>query len=377
MHSTFKFGLVVLTLSVSIFAQAKTTYILKKGDTLASVARSYYGEPVFGPKGSINKIYKLNSWAKAVSTSLEPGQKLVLEDKSQSLESEETASAATVVPAPIAPPTAEPVAPGTDSKSAILPLAGEEEKLKTEEMQHQAAHSPLTHENPANALLHEPHKEHEQHHNYFSVIPSYSQITQTATDAASGVAYSLSSTVSVGIELGWDHWWNESFSTLLTYSISQVKSTSTSALTGEAVLGPTTINRLEVAFLNHVLPRFRFGMGASYGDHLFLENFSDTPANPKIYKATFWNPFLAGELTMHESERYECLLNLKLSELPAQVGNGHDLNSAKEFYMQISLLQKFETWAMTYGLSFSGENQTRTDASEVRTETALAIGVLF
>src|SRR3954471_21221752 len=54
------------------------TYIVKKGDTLANIARKRYGEPVFGPKGTINKILKQNPNLK-MNVGLEPGQKINLE----------------------------------------------------------------------------------------------------------------------------------------------------------------------------------------------------------------------------------------------------------------------------------------------------------
>lgn len=68
-------------------------HILKKGETLASVARAYYGEPVFGPRGSILKIYIMNPTLKLNPNLVEPGFKVVLEDKvTETAEVEEQAA---------------------------------------------------------------------------------------------------------------------------------------------------------------------------------------------------------------------------------------------------------------------------------------------
>ncbi|MBC7372190.1 MAG: LysM peptidoglycan-binding domain-containing protein, partial [Bdellovibrionaceae bacterium] len=74
-------AIIFAAVSVQFAAAEAKTYVLKKGETLASVARSYYGEPVFGPKGSILKIYKLNAWAKTNPSLVQPGQEVILEDK--------------------------------------------------------------------------------------------------------------------------------------------------------------------------------------------------------------------------------------------------------------------------------------------------------
>ena len=316
----------ILILSVALLlltvkqAQAKS-YTVKRGDTLASIARSYYGEPVFGPKGSINKIYKMNPWSKAAGSALEPGQKLLLEDKtapeavteieappSPKVKTEEPhEQKAEVLPAPVLK-TVEPAEP-----VAILPPAAE---IKTElhEVPHsnQAAHH---HELPESQPESQSESQSESH-NYFSIIPSYSLINQKAIDVASGNGYSLGAN-SYGVELGWDHWWNESFSTLLTYSIVQENSSATNDVTGEKVLNPMILSQVELALLNKITRRLRMGLGAGYSDHLFLENVADRPVNPSIYKVAFWNPFFTGELTTYESESFEFLFNFKIGALPA------------------------------------------------------------
>ncbi len=370
--------------------QAKT-YILKKGDTLANVARGYYGEPVFGPKGSIKKIYKLNPWTKAKNLILEPGQELILEDKEAAHEKDDNvkvAAPAVVIPPPAqhiesVPVPAQPVAKvekeHLESAKATASPDSELHEAPAKET-HQETHPEQKHQ-MAHESAHTEHQAHSEHgeetHNYWSIIPSYSQVTQAATEVASGKGYSLSGVTTLGVELGWDHWWNSSLSTILTMNISQMSSTSANNTATSGQLGPSTTIQYELAVLNRVAPSLRFGLGFAYGDHLFLENFADVPANPSLYKVAFWNPFLAAEYTAYESERYECLLSAKMAALPAQVGHGHDLTSGTEFFVEASFLQKFEKRAVTYGLSYSTEDQTRTDANETRSELALKIGVLF
>jgi LysM repeat protein len=367
-----KSSIACVFLFAGISAQAKT-YVVKKGETLASVARSYYGEPVFGPKGSINKIYKMNPWAKS-SVVLKPGQELVLEDKAvtQAPSQEEAQE-----PAPPPPPIHAPAPlPAPEEKAVEM----SENKPAPPPPPPPMTPPPPPREEPLPPPPHPPveRAEHEDlPRNYISIIPSYSQVNQTATETASGASFTLDRTQTYGAELGWDHWWNPSFSTLLTYSLTQIKSTSVSPATGMNILDSTNLNRAELALLNRVMPRLRLGFGAAYGDHLFLETLGATPQDPTIYKTAFWNPFVAAEITAVEREAWELLLNLKVSALPAQVGSGHDLKSGTEYFGQLSLLQKFNTWAMTYGISYGSEDQTRSDASETRTETAFKIGVLF
>ena len=129
--------------------------------------------------------------------------------------------------------------------------------------------------------------------------------------------------------------------------------------------------------MNRVVKPVRIGLGIAYGDHLFLENFSTRPSNPSIYRFAFWNPFIAAEITPFESEHYEFIINLKVAALPAQVGQGHDLKNGTEYFGQVALMQKLESWSLLYGVSYSNEDQTRIDASETREEWALRIGALF
>ena len=373
MQRFYKALLIFSLIVASPLAQADT-YIVKKGDTLASVARTYYGEPVFGPRGTINKIYRLNSWAKAAGSTLEPGQKITLEGNlaatSEKVAVEPIPEPEAFIPAPpiVQPPPAP--TPQPPAVSAVLSLPPEEHAERVE-AHHETLPKPL----PREEHHYEPVEPHEHSRNYFSIIPSYSLVNQKAFDAASGNGYSLYAN-SFGAELGWDHWWSESFSTIFTYNISQISSQATSDLTGAKILDATTIREVELSLLNKVGP-LRLGLGAAYGDHLFLETVGNIPVDPTIYKTAFWNPFFMAELTAFESERFEWLLNVKVSALPAQVGKGHDLTSGTELFGEISLLQKFEHWALTYGVSYSTEDQTRTDASETRTETAVKFGVLF
>ncbi|MGZ3722515.1 MAG: LysM peptidoglycan-binding domain-containing protein [Bdellovibrionales bacterium] len=366
MNQLLKVCSVSLFLFAGVIAKAET-YTVKKGDTLASIARTRYGEPVFGPKGTIKKIYKMNPSLKA-NIPLEKGQKIKLESKIADFPAEQ------VLPLKAAPVTEAPEVPtpplDTASYLNAAQKAAHEKDLKPEVTE---AHEPV-HE----AVHEKAEKNDEEHsHNYFSFIASYSLIAQTATESVSGESFAMHSNPAVNAEIGWDHWWNDSFSTLLTYSATQISSKESSDQTGEKILKNVNLNRTEFALLNRVVRWMRFGAGAAYGDHIFLESFTGTFKNPQVYKWSYLNPFITAEITPHESARFEWLVNLKISQLPAQTGLGHDIASGTEYFAQLACMQKLAKYSMLYGVSYSTEDQTRTDAKEKRNETALKIGVLF
>jgi hypothetical protein len=341
-------------------------YVVKKGDTFASIARAHYGEPVFGPQGTINKIYNMNRWANAKVT-LEPGQTIILEDKKKP--SQDVAFTPNVLPEPEhAPESKGETEPAEPPKTVIhnepiAPIAAKEDQTSHDTPMPQAAHISQSAE--------------ELPRNYFSVIPSYSQIQQSATETATGISYSINSNSAYGVELGWDHWWNTSFSTVLTYSILQMSSNEKGDGSSSPVIDNLSLTHTELALLNRLGHVVRLGLGLAYGDHIFLEQFSDTPPSPKIYKTAFFNPFLSAEITAYETHRFELLGSAKISALPAQVGNGQDLRNGTEYFAQLALLQKLDKWSLLYGISYASEDQTRTDATETRTEWALKLGALF
>jgi hypothetical protein len=150
-----------------------------------------------------------------------------------------------------------------------------------------------------------------------------------------------------------------------------------SGAAGGKILNNVNLNRTELALLNRVVRWLRFGIGGAYSDHIFLESFTGTPLNPQVYKMSFLNPFLTAEFTPHESATFEWLVNVKIAQLPAQVGFGHDVAAGTEYFGQVSLVQKVAKFAVLYGLSYSTENQTRTDATDTRKEWGLKIGALF
>jgi hypothetical protein len=356
-----------LLLFFGLVANAET-YTVKKGDSLASIARAHYGEPVFGPKGTIKKIYKMNPWAKA-NVPLEPGQKVELESKK------------------VAEPVAEAVPPAAAPAVPEAPPAPPPEVTPAEKAAHEMdlkPHGPVADEHeppppPAREPIHEMHERagEERPRNYFSLIANYSFITQTATESASGDSFTMHSSPAWGAELGWDHWWNDSFSTVFTYAAMEMSSKESSGATGEKVLKNVNLNQTELALLNRVVHWMRFGVGAVYGDHLFIEGPGGTPSNPQIYKMSFLNPFITAEITPLEGVKFEWLINLKISELPAQVGFGHDVTTGTEYFAETALMQKFTAFSLLYGVSSATENQSRTDGKETRQETALRVGVLF
>ena len=67
-------------ISISTIPLLAKDHSLKKGETLATLARTYYGEPVFGPKGSLKKILALNPQLKGNPNAVEPGQVIHIDD---------------------------------------------------------------------------------------------------------------------------------------------------------------------------------------------------------------------------------------------------------------------------------------------------------
>ena len=353
----------------SISVSAKI-YVLQKGDTLASVARSNYGEPVFGPKGSISKIYKLNAWAKKNPSSVQPGQEVILEDQQPKTVKESVAAIQAV--AEKQAPEAESLAPPPTPPEAIPPV--EVSQPAPTLMPPPRQPPEVSHASPPLPMK----EAHELPHSYFAIIPSYSQIKQTATDEASGASYTLNSSSAYGLELAWDHWWNPSFSTVFSYAGLQMKSGAMNDVTGTSVIETLTLYRGEIIFLNQILNRLRFGFGASYADHIYLENIASSPVDPVIIKSSFWNPLVMAEWTAYHGDRFEVLFNLKAAAMPAQLYVGpHGLKNGMEYFAQLSFLQKLEKVSILYGLSYSTDNQSLKGATETRTETAGKIGLLF
>jgi phage tail protein X len=373
-----RFFMVLIFIACSSQLAHAKTYVLKKGDTLASVARRYYGEPVFGTRGTLKKIYKLNPWARTTGSIVEPGQTLILED----LSSEKSTRKAEVEKAPIVEKSLSESGESPVKEVGSKPLEAPkeqpenqpEEKLKNEPVEAHSIESSAHHEAEKTS------SDEEQAHHFkkdeYSLLPLYSLVNQTVTDAASNISYTLNAN-SYGAEFGWAHHWSESFSSVLTYAYSQISSSAVNNATGSSVLNSLTLNRFELALLNQLSSRIKFGLGLAYNDHLFLESFSATPANPSIYKSTFLNPFLNAEIMAYECEKLELLFNLKVGSLPAQNGQGHDLSSGTEFSAELAALEKFKSFALVYSLSYSTEDQTRVDAREIRNETMLKIGFVF
>ena len=365
-------------------------YTAKKGDTLAKIARSYYGEPVFGPGGTIGKIYELNPWAKKAGSLLEPGQKIVLEDKDAS----KAGAKAAVLPAHKSEPKSEPQveaeteaeepakiaapvvttapAPGTAPVAATV-AASEPEKCP-EAVACPACPAPVVCQalQPSFSTAEEP-----MPRAGLMVLPKYELIQQRVTDSATSAGYSIQSSQAYGVELAWDHWWNKSFSTVLSYAFLQVSSTEKSEVSGATVVDNVVLNRGEFTMFNRMTNWMRIGIGLGYGDHFFLEQFTAVPSDAKIFKTDFWHALVSAEVLAVERKTFDLKFGLKVAALPAQVGQGHDLSKGTEFTGDILLIQKFDSSAVVYGISYSTGNQSRTNANETREEWIAKLGFLF
>jgi hypothetical protein len=344
-------------------AQAKT-HVIQKGETLASIARAYFGEPVFGPKGSLNKIYKMNPWAKNNPSLVEPGQIVILDKEPQ------LPKAAAVVEASKGKP--EVIVEDLTIKAVPEKIPPITTEATTVEMPIE----PVANLTPASSpAIFE--SEIHQNKNHFYVIPYLSQIKHTASNDTSGLSYSLSSSSAYGLEAGWDHWWNESFATILSVSTVQLKTTAVSELTGLNILESATLNQGELLLMNKVHPKLRIGLGIAQGNHLFLEDFSSSPADPRIYRSTSLGGLAAIHFKFFEGTHFRLIAELKAAFWPPKIIQGHDLKTGTEYFGQLFLIQKLRSWEMLYGMSSSTNNQSRSDGTETRTETAFKLGFIF
>src|SRR6185369_5129952 len=119
-----------------------------------------------------------------------------------------------------------------------------------------------------------------------------------------------------------------------TYAFTEFTSKESSEVTGGKIISNVNLNNTELQLLNRVVRWMRIGLGAAYGDHIFLEGFSGTPSNPQVYKMSYLNPLVAAEIKPYTTDNFEWLINLKISPLPAQVGFGHDVTTATEYFVE-------------------------------------------
>lgn len=371
----------------SLFAQAKT-HVLKKGETLANVARMYYGEPVWGPKGSIKKIYKLNPWALSSPNLVEPGQSVVIDDDS-----------ASAVPAPVIKAEAIPietVGPVVTSESAATiikettPLPPIESLKKTEplvvaheepaKVETPSVSAPVPPAPPTEPIIIEKPEILQQvsgPKSAFFISPVFTTSKIKVNDVANTTSYDLSSNSTYGVKLGWDHWWTKSFSTIFSYTAGQMKSTALNDTTGNTFADSMTTSSFDLLFLNKLGNWGRFGLGAAYSTFLFIENFTGTPANPEIYKVSYWHPLLNLQLNLFSVADTEFLLDLQASPLPADVGHDHDLMTGAEYVARLGLIHSLGSYAASLGVSYLENSQSRLATQQSRKDTIFDIGVRF
>lgn len=384
----------VVFFSISAFAK---NYTLKKGDTLANVARKFYGEPVWGPKGTIQKIYKLNPWALTSPNLVEPGQAVVIEDEKQigeepaghniepevaSMNTAKSSSAITkedVALPPIEPmKKADPIAQNVQGKEEVLPEptpVSESPAAGPAATSVSAQTSQTTEMSPADPTNSSAVKKKPK--SYFIIAPTVSMgKISTSTDPAQ-TNYDLSSESSYGLRLGWDHWWTTLFSTNLTYNLKQLKSNAVNETTADTFATTVTTNSYDFALLNKMGRIGRFGFGATYGNHIFVEGFTSSPANPSIYSIYFWNPFLLGDFSLISSDLFDMNLGLKLAVLPADVGHDHDLKTGFEYSARLSITEKLGDSAFSFGINYLQNTQARVGTTATLTQTTADLGFMF
>ncbi len=391
-----------MTLALTFFSLSgfAKTHILKKGETLASVAREYYGEPVWGPKGNINRIYKLNPWALSNPNLVEPGQAVIIDDDSASAVpapvvrteplkeavvlppieemkrdphpsmAENKPEAEVVLAPPQAPPAAEPVTIAEPPPEPPKPAEPVQPAMVI-------APTPVPEKSPEPAVATAAPVSIEKPKSYFIIAPSMTTSKISVSNDPNTISYDLNSSSTYGVTLGWDHWWTRSFSTWLSYSMAQFKSTAINDTTAATFADSVSTSSWEFALLNRLGGFARFGLGVAQGTHLFVEDFSTSPANQSIYKATFWNPFLMAEIRLLRLPSMDFLLNLKAAPLPADVGHDHDLKSGNEYTAKFSVLRKLGNAAFSVGVSYLQNDQARMATLQTRKDTTLEVGFFF
>jgi hypothetical protein len=387
---TFRTRLITLVFTLFSLCGFAKTHILKKGETLASVAREYYGEPVWGPKGNINRIYKLNPWAVNSPNIVEPGQSIIIDDDSASavpapIVKTEPEKEAVILP-PIEEMKKDPhpsTATNKPEQELILestPIPAPEVLPKADlvsEPAPPATPAPALEPVPTTASAPPPPASIDRPKSYWIIAPSITSSKISVSTDPTTTSYDLNSTSTYGVTLGWDHWWTRSFSTLLSYSTDQLKSTAANDTTGSSFADAVSTSSCELALLNRFRGSTRLGLGVAYGTHLFIEGFAATPADQSIYKTTFWNPFLMAEVKLFGLPSMDFLLNLKMAPLPADVGHDHDLKSGNEYVVKFSVLKKLGNSAFSVGVSYLQNDQSRMATIQTRKDTKLEFGFLF
>lgn len=377
------------------------THTLKKGETLASVARKYYGEPVFGAKGTLKKLYKLNPWAEKNPNSVEPGKEIVIdgEPKEEKIVLAPPVSApAPTVPVPPAMTTATtPPAPPAPSGPVVdaNAIAAEEKKAwdqkKIEDANAAAAKAQEKQAEPVQCPPVAPVEATSQmknetadkltfaQANKFFVTPFYSSSSVSSKNPTSDVSYDLKSSGSYGARLGWDHRFNKSFSMIVEASTQIWDSGAANTTTAGKVADKINLYKAEVALLNNIGDHSRFGIGFQYGTHMFIENYDATPANETAVTFTGLDPVVMAEFALYDSSSWEIPLEIKWSPLGAKIGKGvaGGINPGNEFLGRLSLVQKNMNSSIIYGLSYMTNDQSEKDRSQKRSDLNVELGMVF
>jgi len=380
MKNSFILAAVLLFSSLLSFAK---THTLKKGETLASVARMYYGEPAFGPKGTLNKIYKLNPGLKTNPNAVEPGIQIVLEDGTEKktikkniikMDFKEEAAGLKVaeLPAPSAKDVAieAPVAPEeppplTRVESEPPPPTPVAETLPPPQ------EAPVKAEKPAPVT-----EEVSARKSHFLLIPSSTQTKVASTRENTASTLDFNSSSGFGGKVGWDQTWSTSFSTLLTYEFKQLKSDVTSSVTGNKVIDSVDLFRYDLAFFNSIGRRSKMGFGLTYVKDFFIEiNESTGDATSLTHEMSA--PFIAADFYLGSIGKSKLHGSAKITALGADLGSH---NIKKSYASQVGFaferpMGKSVHW--TAGLFYEVNNQALQHMTQKREDTSIELGFIF
>ncbi len=379
-----------------VFAKSHT---LKKGETLAAVARKYYGEPVFGPKGTIKKIYKLNPWAEKSPNTVEPGTEVIIADGDANFEKpEKSAAVPTPTSVPIPPPattlTSPPTPPPKIDGNAIV--AEEKKSWDQKKVEDANTNAAMAEKKPevvcpeapkcedcskaqSTATLESNERLTFAQANDFFIVPFYSMSKISLTNLTTGLAYDLTSSSSFGARLGWDHKFNKTFSGLFEANTMIWNTGTTNTTSGANVVDKLTLYKVEFSLLNQVGEHSRFGLGFAYGNKVFIENFDATPTNETSVTFTGLDPVVTAEISLYHGAAFEMPLILKWSPLAADLDKGivPGIKPGNEYTARLNFVHKLMSTNVVWGLSYVTNDQAENGRTQKRTDTNLELGMDF
>lgn len=405
---SFLCSFLILALSLPFSCVFAKTHTLKKGETLASVARKYYGEPVFGPNGTLKKLYKLNPWAEQSPNLVSTGKEIVVDgetpiEKTAKVAPQIPPTTPVVVPVPptgtsaVTPPTPPPV---LDVSAIVVEekKAWDQKKIedanaaaalaKVDEKKSEMTCPPATAEAPkcedcakmASQIKNAPPERLTfAQANEFFIVPYYSISKIALTNSGTGLSYNLGTSTSYGARLGWDHKFNTTFSMLLEANTQVWNSGATNTTTAATIADKINLYRGELALLNNIGEHSRFGIGFSYGNKIFIENFDATPANETAVTFTGLDPVVMAEFSLFDSPSFAMPLTLKWSPLAADVDKGvaGGLKAGNEITARLMFVHKLMDNQVTYGLTYLSNDQAEKDRTQKRTDTNVEFGMVF